>query len=121
MPFGEAPTSLPPKVACNILNVNRATPARFLVGLYRPSNTQNADNAPISAIIAQFNRQSQLRSKPAMTQTICVYASSSDRLREEYFAAASDLGRQLGAAGHSLIYGGGRLGMRYAAALLRRS
>lgn len=51
-----------------------------------------------------------------MSQTICVYASSSDRLHEQYFTAAGDLGRQLAAAGHSLIYGGGKIGLMGAVA-----
>lgn len=51
-----------------------------------------------------------------MAQTICVYASSSDAIAPAYFAAAEQLGRLIGGRGHSLIYGGGGIGLMGAAA-----
>lgn len=51
-----------------------------------------------------------------MSQTICVYASSSDAIAPAYFAAAEQLGRLIGARGHSLIYGGGGIGLMGAVA-----
>lgn len=47
---------------------------------------------------------------------ICVFASSSDIVDNAYHAAAYDLGQAMGAAGHTLIYGGGRFGLMGAVA-----
>jgi cytokinin riboside 5'-monophosphate phosphoribohydrolase len=44
-------------------------------------------------------------------KAICVYCSSSDAVGEPYRAAASDLGTLVGARGHSLVFGGGRVGL----------
>lgn len=48
--------------------------------------------------------------------TICVYASSSDAIAPVYFSAAETLGRLMGQRGHTLIYGGGGLGLMGAVA-----
>ena len=42
---------------------------------------------------------------------VTVYAASSQALSENYISAASRLGRTLGEAGHSIIYGGGGHGL----------
>lgn len=47
---------------------------------------------------------------------ICVYMSSSDAVAPEYFAAAETLGRLIGQGGHSLVYGGCRVGLMGAVA-----
>ena len=48
--------------------------------------------------------------------TICVYASSSEAIAPPYFAAAQALGQLIGQRGHTLIYGGGALGLMGAVA-----
>ena len=52
-----------------------------------------------------------------MGLSICVYSSSSNRIHEDYFAAARELGRLMGERGHGLVYGGGNIGMMNAMAL----
>ena len=47
---------------------------------------------------------------------ICVFGASADKLDPVYFAAAEELGALLHAAGHRLIYGGGREGLMGACA-----
>lgn len=42
---------------------------------------------------------------------VCVYASSSNALAPEYIAAAAELGRLMAQQGHTLIYGGGNIGL----------
>jgi uncharacterized protein (TIGR00730 family) len=42
---------------------------------------------------------------------ICVFASSSSRIRIEYFTAASDLGALLARAKMDVVYGGGGIGL----------
>ena len=42
---------------------------------------------------------------------ICVYCSSSEAVDSVYFEAAEDLGKSLGLSGHSLVYGGARVGL----------
>ena len=44
-------------------------------------------------------------------QTICVYCGSSTQVDETYFRAAEELGGLLAAGGHTLVYGGGSLGL----------
>ena len=43
--------------------------------------------------------------------TVCVFASSSSRINEEYGVAASELGKLLALAGISVVYGGGGIGL----------
>ena len=47
---------------------------------------------------------------------ICVYGSASDRIDEKYKSAAYALGKELARRGHSLVYGGGALGVMGAVA-----
>ena len=47
---------------------------------------------------------------------VCVFAGSSAGVRPEYMAAATDLGRVLGARGIGLVYGGARVGLMGAVA-----
>ena len=47
---------------------------------------------------------------------ICVFCSSSDAVDSAYFKAAADTGALIGAGGHTLIFGGGRVGMMGAVA-----
>jgi cytokinin riboside 5'-monophosphate phosphoribohydrolase len=42
---------------------------------------------------------------------VCVFCSSAGGLPEVYRAAARDLGRELAARGHRLVYGGGNVGL----------
>jgi uncharacterized protein (TIGR00730 family) len=51
-----------------------------------------------------------------MPSTICVYASSSEAIAPAYFSAAEELGRLMACAGHTLIYGGGKIGLMGAVA-----
>lgn len=51
-----------------------------------------------------------------MIKNVCVFASSSNKLSEEYYKAASELGRMLGQNGMNIVYGGSRLGAMYACA-----
>jgi uncharacterized protein (TIGR00730 family) len=46
-----------------------------------------------------------------MAKTICVYASSSNTVAPRYIEAAEKLGQLMAERGHTLIYGGGRLGL----------
>jgi cytokinin riboside 5'-monophosphate phosphoribohydrolase len=47
---------------------------------------------------------------------ICVFCSSSDAVGESYLAAAGALGALIGAGGHTLVFGGGRVGLMGATA-----
>ena len=47
---------------------------------------------------------------------ICVFASSSNNLSEEFYRDASEVGKLLGQNGINIVYGGSRLGMMYACA-----
>ncbi len=47
---------------------------------------------------------------------ICVFCSSSDAVGPEYFSAASSLGALIGSGGHTLVFGGGKVGMMGAVA-----
>ena len=47
---------------------------------------------------------------------ICVFCSSSDAVNGGYLAAAADLGALIGAGGHTLVFGGGRVGLMGATA-----
>lgn len=47
---------------------------------------------------------------------ICVYGASSSKLREEYYSAATQLGRLIAQGGHSLVFGGGQGGLMGACA-----
>jgi uncharacterized protein (TIGR00730 family) len=55
---------------------------------------------------------------PAMK--ICVFCSSSDAVDDPYRAAAAELGALIGAGGHTMVYGGGRVGLMGAAARAAR-
>ena len=46
-----------------------------------------------------------------MTLSVCVYCSSAGGLAEVHRSAARDLGRELAARGHRLVYGGGNVGL----------
>lgn len=46
-----------------------------------------------------------------MIKSICVYSSSSDAIDETYFEAAKEVGKQIGENSHTLIFGGGRIGL----------
>jgi uncharacterized protein (TIGR00730 family) len=46
-----------------------------------------------------------------MAKLLCVYCSSSDRLDPKYYAAATELGREIVARGWGLVYGGGKTGL----------
>lgn len=46
-----------------------------------------------------------------MGKAICVYCSSSDGIGQVYAEGARELGRLIGSGGHSLVYGGGRVGL----------
>jgi cytokinin riboside 5'-monophosphate phosphoribohydrolase len=47
---------------------------------------------------------------------ICVYCSSSDAVPEVYVAAAARMGSLIGTGGHTLVFGGGRVGLMGATA-----
>lgn len=47
---------------------------------------------------------------------ICVFCSSSDAVGPEYFAAAAAMGSLIGSGRHTLVYGGGTVGMMGAVA-----
>ncbi len=51
-----------------------------------------------------------------MPKLLCVYCSSSDRLDQKYFSAATELGERLVAEGWGLVYGGGKTGLMGAVA-----
>ena len=42
---------------------------------------------------------------------ICVFCSSSDAVSPAYHAAASEMGELIGKGGHTLVFGGGRVGL----------
>ena len=46
---------------------------------------------------------------------ICVFCSSSDAVGEVYFDAARVLGLEIAGRGHSLVFGGGKVGLMGAA------
>jgi len=46
-------------------------------------------------------------------KNICVYSSSSNKLNEIYYNAATEMGILMGKAGFNLVYGGGSLGTMY--------
>jgi uncharacterized protein (TIGR00730 family) len=43
--------------------------------------------------------------------TICVFASSSSRIDNEYAITAANLGKQLAQSNHNVVYGGGGIGL----------
>ncbi len=43
--------------------------------------------------------------------SICVYCSSSDAIADSYPPVAEDLGREIANRGHTLVYGGGAVGL----------
>lgn len=47
---------------------------------------------------------------------ICLYGASSDDIAKSYITATEDLGRKIALKGHSLVFGGGALGLMGAAA-----
>jgi uncharacterized protein (TIGR00730 family) len=47
---------------------------------------------------------------------ICVFCSSSDAVDGRYLAAAAEMGALIGLGGHTLVFGGGRVGLMGAAA-----
>jgi uncharacterized protein (TIGR00730 family) len=47
---------------------------------------------------------------------ICVFCSSSDAVAPAYFAAATRMGELIGTEGHTLVFGGGKVGMMGAVA-----
>ncbi len=47
---------------------------------------------------------------------ICVFCSSSDAVDGGYIAAAAEMGSLIGAGGHTLVFGGGRVGLMGATA-----
>ncbi|MGO9310137.1 MAG: TIGR00730 family Rossman fold protein [Spirochaetia bacterium] len=47
---------------------------------------------------------------------ICVFCSSSDAVDGQYRSAAAELGALIGRGGHTMVYGGGRVGLMGAAA-----
>jgi len=51
-----------------------------------------------------------------MIKNICVFASSSNYLEDEYYKAASELGTLLGQNGYDITYGGSTLGLMWACA-----
>ena len=51
-----------------------------------------------------------------MSYSICVFCASSDGIAAEYFALAKELGEEIGRRGHSLVYGGGQVGLMGAVA-----
>ncbi len=46
-----------------------------------------------------------------MIKNICMYCSISDAVDAAYVAAAEALGAQIGSGGHTLVYGGGAVGL----------
>jgi len=52
----------------------------------------------------------------AMPLNICVFCSSSDAVDPAYFAAATRMGELIATEGHTLVYGGGKVGMMGAVA-----
>jgi uncharacterized protein (TIGR00730 family) len=52
-----------------------------------------------------------MNTAPDHIRRVTVYASSSNALADEYYAAAERLGEVLGKAGVEIVYGGGRVGL----------
>jgi cytokinin riboside 5'-monophosphate phosphoribohydrolase len=52
---------------------------------------------------------------------ICVFCSSSDAVDGAYRSAAEEMGALIGARGHTMVYGGGRVGLMGAAAAAARN
>jgi len=48
---------------------------------------------------------------PARSLSLTVYCASSKRVPQRYFAVASALGRLIAQRGHTLVYGGGNIGL----------
>ena len=46
-----------------------------------------------------------------MSQTLCVYCSSSDAVAPIFFEITEELGARLARQGYTLVYGGGRIGL----------
>jgi uncharacterized protein (TIGR00730 family) len=46
-----------------------------------------------------------------MSETVCVYCSSSNKIDEKYFSVAEVMGRTLAEKGYRLVYGGGQVGL----------
>jgi uncharacterized protein (TIGR00730 family) len=46
-----------------------------------------------------------------MSQTLCVYCSSSDAVAPIFFETAEEVGARLARQGYALVYGGGRIGL----------
>ena len=46
-----------------------------------------------------------------MSQNICVYCSSSNLVEKHFFEVAEEMGRLLATQGHTLVYGGGNVGL----------
>lgn len=51
-----------------------------------------------------------------MIKNVCVFASSSNNLDNEFYKASSEFGELLGLNGMNIVYGGSRLGSMYACA-----
>ena len=51
-----------------------------------------------------------------MKEKICVFASSSDKIGEEYFSAAKELGKLIARNNYDLVYGAGCVGTMFAVA-----
>lgn len=51
-----------------------------------------------------------------MIKSVCVFASSSNKLDENFYNDASELGKLLGKNSIDIVYGGSRLGLMYACA-----
>ena len=47
---------------------------------------------------------------------ICVFCASSDHVEKQFFEAATRLGQLIGQGGHTLVFGGGRIGLMGAVA-----
>ena len=56
-----------------------------------------------------------------MKEKICVFASSSDKIAEEYFKSAKRLGELIAKNGYDLVYGAGSVGTMYAVATAVKS
>ena len=51
-----------------------------------------------------------------MIKNVCVFASSSNNLAEQFYSDAKEIGRLLGSNGMNIVYGGSRLGVMFACA-----
>lgn len=51
-----------------------------------------------------------------MIKSVCIFASSSNNVSEEFYIDAAELGKLLGAHKINIVYGGSRLGLMYACA-----